>query len=196
MKEHKAKAQVSIYPPFLKRICGVIIMLVFLFLCALFLSLVVPGIIDFVYEPEKENRISNIFISVSLIVLFGYFMVPMVVSLLFESRINIEICKEGFLCKYPIRGTRLRQWSDFRSITICDRLTGNGRQVFLQPMISCKLWEPDRGLWKNGDLGRSRNNIYISADEEFIQELKRIKPGGVTEIRTELPDYYVPQNNN
>ena len=40
------------------------------------------------------------------------------------------------------------------------------------------------------DEGDASPDVVDFDQDEFIQELKRIKPGGVAEIRTELPEYY------
>lgn len=184
MKEFKARATFSLYPPLRNRILGSLVLLTFLFADTYLYRVLFVFEDAYVKTHEGhliEGILSFLLFTAVLIVIMG----RAIVSLLFEAEINVKLCNDGFLCTFPVRGVKLRPWSDFRNISIVYRASGDGKHLEFRPIISCKYNEYfEVKSPKLGRFGEGRNNMFISADEKFIQELKRINPDLVSDIRT------------
>jgi hypothetical protein len=187
MNAYEAKAQHVLYPAFIKKLCGGFLLLELILVNGyLLLTIIIPGF-DLIrpgYRPPHGELIPQILSKLFIIALFCYVIVPLIVDDLFESSISISLCDDGFLCKYPIKGTKLRRWADFKTITITYKLIGNGSELILQPAISCLYWEREKSIWGQRIAGNTAYHLYIFCDEGFIEELIRLRPGGVYDVRS------------
>ena len=134
------------------------------------------------YVSLAGGEVPQLIAKVFVMGLAVYALVPSIINL-FEPSFSVALSAEGIICKYPIRGTKLRRWEEFKTITICWKLYGTGSQLIYKPVISCFYLVADKGLWRMGMPGGSGQKFCIYCDEDFIQELKRLRPNGVYDAR-------------
>ena len=189
LENSEGPVPVKNYPPIIKKIMNIIVIMLAAVIAITGIFLLVSGIWLLV------DDISIGYFGFDTVFWFlafmgtGVLMVMYILNLISMNFFKYEILAEGIRTKYPLQDWRLISWDAFQQVCVCYRgytTRGQGTEHTAQSVV-CFVKKGEKknlyGRWKADNSFHHRSVISIDYTDELYEEVKEKCPYEVPDLR-------------